>query len=119
MISRVRSKCLAAAKLVDDAVDLSLDVVDYGSLAAAKNMKKFRLEHAGDISQAVKRQADDEDRERAKAAVGTNAVRRAQRPWSEFFERFLWPENRDCWAERVLTNLNYYHVSLTTAATHI
>ena len=34
-----------------------------------------------------------------------NSLLREQRPWSEFFERFLWPEHL---RERVLTNLNYY-----------
>mmetsp|Transcript_27170 Transcript_27170/g.82411 ORF Transcript_27170/g.82411 Transcript_27170/m.82411 type:complete len:209 (-) Transcript_27170:122-748(-) len=34
-----------------------------------------------------------------------NSILREQRPWSEFFERFLWPEHP---RERLLTNLVYY-----------
>jgi hypothetical protein len=34
-----------------------------------------------------------------------NAILRTQRPWNEFFERFLWPEHLH---ERVQTNLHYY-----------
>ena len=34
-----------------------------------------------------------------------NRLLRTQRPWSEFFERFMWPEHLE---ERVRTNLSYY-----------
>ena len=49
-------------------------------------------------------------REREQAAGGALAYRineflREQRPWQEFFERFLWPEHM---RERVQTNLLYY-----------
>jgi len=57
-------------------------------------------------------------RERARAARGgggaeelgvrINAMLREQRPWQEFYERFLWPEHP---RERVLTNLVYYRAN--------
>lgn len=37
-----------------------------------------------------------------------NYVLKQQRPWGEFFERFLWPEHFD---ERVRTNLFYYRAN--------
>ena len=46
-----------------------------------------------------------------------NSVLREQRPWSEFGERFLWPEHP---RERMLTNLVYYRANyliLCVAAT--
>ena len=41
-------------------------------------------------------------------ASRVNAYMQDQRPWSEFFERFLWPEH---WQERVQTNLVYYRAN--------
>lgn len=41
-------------------------------------------------------------------AARVNAYMQDQRPWSEFFERFLWPEH---WQERVQTNLIYYRAN--------
>ena len=41
-------------------------------------------------------------------AARVNAYMQDQRPWSEFFERFLWPEH---WQERVQTNLVYYRAN--------
>lgn len=49
--------------------------------------------------------------------VRINTILREQRPWSEFSERFLWPEHP---RERLLTNLVYYranYVVLCAAAT--
>ena len=37
-----------------------------------------------------------------------NAILRTQRPWPEFFERFLWPEHLN---ERLATNLVYYEAN--------
>ena len=52
-------------------------------------------------------------RRREAAASGSigeriNLVLRDQRPWPEFFERFLWPEHLE---ERVATNLIYYQAN--------
>jgi hypothetical protein len=51
----------------------------------------------------------------ARAGAGTeqlgiqiNMILREQRPWSEFFDRFLWPEHP---RERLLTNLVYYRAN--------
>lgn len=51
----------------------------------------------------------------AQAGAGTeqlgiriNLILREQRPWSEFFDRFLWPEHP---RERLLTNLVYYRAN--------
>jgi hypothetical protein len=53
-----------------------------------------------------------ERRRRAAAGGGLaeriNAILRTQRPWPEFFERFLWPEHL---YERVQTNLVYYEAN--------
>lgn len=60
-----------------------------------------------------------ERRRRAEAAAGgvfalrVNHFLRTQRPWQEFFERFLWPEH---WLERVETNLVYYRANYAIVA---
>ena len=70
---------------------------------------RLALEHTnGDVDRAIlcllaKR------RQEAAAEQGlanrVNAILRRQRPWPEFFERFLWPEHLH---ERLSTNLVYY-----------
>jgi len=70
---------------------------------------RLALEHTnGDVERAIlcllaKR------RQEAAAEQGlanrVNAILRRQRPWPEFFERFLWPEHLH---ERLSTNLVYY-----------
>ena len=70
---------------------------------------RLALEHTnGDVDRAIlcllaKR------RQEAAAEQGlanrVNAILRGQRPWPEFFERFLWPEHLH---ERLSTNLVYY-----------
>ena len=67
---------------------------------------RLALEHTnGDVDRAIlcllaKRRRD------ASAGQGlanrVNAILRTQRPWPEFFERFLWPEHLQ---ERLSTNL--------------
>lgn len=37
-----------------------------------------------------------------------NLILKQQRPWTEFFERFLWPEHLE---ERIATNLLYYQAN--------
>ena len=45
-----------------------------------------------------------------------NELLREQKPWNEFFERFLWPEH---WAERVQTNLLYYRANYAIICTGV
>ena len=73
---------------------------------------RLALEHTnGDVDRAIlcllaKRRRD------ASAEQGlanrVNAILRTQRPWPEFFERFLWPEHLQ---ERLSTNLVYYEAN--------
>merc|ERR1740139_549299 len=50
------------------------------------------------------------NRQEASAGLANraNAILRTQRPWPEFFERFLWPEHLQ---ERLGTNLVYYEAN--------
>ena len=45
-----------------------------------------------------------------------NDVLRDQRPWDEFFARFMWPEH---WHERVHTNLLYYRANYVVLCTFL
>ena len=66
------------------------------------------VEKAAAILQRLRRQKAA----RANSAAGlvdrVNDLLREQKPWSEFFERFLWPEHID---ERLQTNLLYYRAN--------
>ena len=63
----------------------------------------------GDVQQAANLLARHRARREAEAggalALHINDLLREQRPWNEFFERFLWPEHL---SERIQTNLQYY-----------
>ena len=64
---------------------------------------------AGDVNAAAeylaRRRAARQQAEGGAIAFRINELLREQRPWPEFFERFLWPEHL---SERVQTNLLYY-----------
>ena len=66
----------------------------------------------GDVARAADLLA--RRREAREAASGGAAARRInqllqeQRPWNEFFDRFMWPEHL---SERVQTNLLYYRAN--------
>ena len=66
------------------------------------------VEKAAAILQRLRRQKAA----RANSAAGlvdrVNDLLREQKPWSEFFEKFLWPEHLD---ERLQTNLLYYRAN--------
>lgn len=63
----------------------------------------------GDVQAAAELLANQRARREREAggviAFRVNELLREQRPWNEFFERFLWPEHL---GERIATNLLYY-----------
>ena len=64
----------------------------------------------GNLEQAESLLRAKREREQASSSFGerVNLVLRQQRPWSEFVERFLWPEHLE---ERLATNLLYYQAN--------
>ena len=66
----------------------------------------------GNVEQAEQLLQATRTREAAarRGSIGAkiNLILGEQRPWPEFFERFLWPEH---WEERVATNLLYYQAN--------
>ena len=62
----------------------------------------------GDVDQAERLLLQERARKGHGFAQQINALLRTQKPWPEFFERFLWPEHLQ---ERVATNLVYYQAN--------
>ena len=74
---------------------------------------RIALEAAGgDVTRAAELLVARRNQQQAAAggvfAARINQILSEQRPWNEFFERFLWPEHL---AERVQTNLLYYRAN--------
>jgi len=77
-------------------------------------------ETGGDVQRAadllLQRRADREHAAGGVLAYRVNQLLREQRPWPEFFERFLWPEHLP---ERVQTNLVYYRANYAIICTAV
>lgn len=76
------------------------------------------LEEAlGDVDKASELLLASEARQLNKlVARRINSYLNRVRPWSEFFEKFLWPEN---WWARVETNLSYYQANYVAVCTFL